>query len=138
MPTVKDQSSVSSLSAGHYQQLLASLHRLHGLYRRTVDVRDLFAAVVEELRRLTDSPHGGGAEVVRGEGDTLSVTLRAALYPKDAPTQWLDTLYDEVLRGGEAREAATPCALGIPVFCGGELVAILAVAADSDFTVAKG
>jgi len=135
MPSVKDPSPPRSFPVRYHQRLLASLRRLHGEYRRNIDLQDLFAVLVEELLRLTGSPHGGGAEVIAAENGSTGFKLRAAVYPKDAPLDWLDPLYQTVLAEGVPLHQLRPHRsglpsrwLGMPVFSGGELIALAAVA----------
>jgi diguanylate cyclase (GGDEF)-like protein len=133
MSSIKDPSPPLSIPARYSQRLLASIRRLHDQYHRS-GAQDLFVVLVEELLQLTGSPHGGGGEVLDSEHGKARFELRAAVYPRDVPPDWLDRAYHAVLADGQAcRVKELPSTgLGLPIFCGAELMAVAAVAGRAD------
>ena len=125
------------------QRLLASIREIHGQYQQSSDVQALFAALLTAVQDLTGSPYGAAGEVVVDTEKQLEYTPWASVYPQDANPKRFETLLAQVMNGARqrlvAKTATTPRRaggkpvfpdgfLGLPIFSGNELVAVVGVA----------
>ena len=117
------------------QRLLDCIRQLHLDYRRDSDTQDLFAALLDKLLSLTDSPYGAGGEVLLDVKGEPYFKTRAVIYPTDAAPDELDPLFKKVIGRGRALVAENPktsrsgadrgfpqAFLGLPIYSGKTLI----------------
>jgi len=125
------------------QRLLAAIRELHGQYQQSSDVQALFAALLTAVQDLTGSPYGAAGEVAGDAETELQYAPWASIFPQDANPKRFETLLAQVMNGGRkrlvAKSSRTPrratgkpvfpdAFLGLPIFSGKDLVAVIGVA----------
>jgi len=120
---------------------LECIRELHRDYKRDCDTQDLFAALLDHLLILTDSPFGAGGEVLLDAKGEPYFKTRAVIYPAAAAPDELDPLFKKLIGRGRVFIAENPKTsrgsaehnfpagfMGLPIYSGKTLIAAVAMA----------
>jgi diguanylate cyclase (GGDEF)-like protein/PAS domain S-box-containing protein len=120
---------------------LASIRELHDQHQQGSDIQGILAGLLTAVQDLTGSPYGAAGEVVTDEADQHRFESWVSVYPQDSNPKRIGELMAQAMKSGRVRIATQapvrrrsgkpifPNAfLGLPIYSGGDLVAVVGVA----------
>jgi diguanylate cyclase (GGDEF)-like protein/PAS domain S-box-containing protein len=119
-----------------HQRLLAAICELYAQHQQGDDPQALLTDLLNAVLDFTGSPYGAVIEVHHSKERQLEFKRAAQAYPSGAESKRFEALMTQVMKSGRAAARVQRRAgetifpetfLGLPVYCGDELVAVAAV-----------